>query len=406
MPALFSSAFWWWLPRRPDASQSPPQWTPNSALPHLRRFSLPAAASVPTSPVMTPQNIPGDAQVIPEVAFEVIDGAEDDDEAPEPHTVDDATGTAGAASGTKGGDTESATANDSTNDAANDIANDVTQATLSMHSSGLIASLLAAALNRRRGSSSSSLSWLEDTCIYDEAEVRSALPSAAPAYPSAASSAGVDGFLFVLAEIGAVSVVDLEKKLGSHASLEAGIIAGAANIDSGRPRLFGQNAGLARDYALPRLTSISTALAVADESSRHLTAKAQSSLPHPPFLCLQVAPQSAVSASAVAAIPSSEASHSAIQATWTLFAAMSDAQRNQMLKGLLSKCSSKQVEFICTNLNLKLSEPLLPGQPHTLFATDAVGKFSPQTRMPLNRKAPGRIASTHKPDLEEQMRVE
>ncbi|KAJ3203839.1 hypothetical protein HDU82_006278 [Entophlyctis luteolus] len=193
---------------------------------------------------------------------------------------------------------------------------------------------------------------------------------------------------------------------GSHASLEAGIIAGAANIDSGRPRLFGQNAGLARDYALPRLTSISTALAVADESSRHLTAKAQSSLPHPPFLCLQVAPQSAVSASAVAAIPSSEASHSAIQATWTLFAAMSDAQRNQMLKGLLSKCSSKQVEFICTNLNLKLSEPLLPGQPHTLFATDAVGKFSPQTRMPLNRKAPGRIASTHKPDLEEQMRVD
>ncbi|KAJ3203838.1 hypothetical protein HDU82_006277 [Entophlyctis luteolus] len=137
--------------------------------------------------------------LIPEVAFEVIDGAEDDDEAPEPHTVDDATGTAGAASGTKGGDTESATANDSTNDAANDIANDVTQATLSMHSSGLIASLLAAALNRRRGSSSSSLSWLEDTCIYDEAEVRSALPSAAPAYPSAASSAGVDGFLLVLA---------------------------------------------------------------------------------------------------------------------------------------------------------------------------------------------------------------
>ena len=46
--------------------------------------------------------------------------------------------------------------------------------------------------------------------------------------------------------------------------------------------------------------------------------------------------------------------HSAIQSSWAAFTGMSDGQRNQMLKGILSKCSSKQVDYICTLLNLKM----------------------------------------------------
>lgn len=46
--------------------------------------------------------------------------------------------------------------------------------------------------------------------------------------------------------------------------------------------------------------------------------------------------------------------HCAIQSSWAAFTAMSDGQRNQMLKGILAKCSSKQVDYICTLLNLKM----------------------------------------------------
>jgi hypothetical protein len=46
--------------------------------------------------------------------------------------------------------------------------------------------------------------------------------------------------------------------------------------------------------------------------------------------------------------------HEVIQSTWASFNGMSDGQRNQLLKGLISRCSSKQVEYICTQLNLKM----------------------------------------------------
>ena len=53
---------------------------------------------------------------------------------------------------------------------------------------------------------------------------------------------------------------------------------------------------------------------------------------------------------------SSDSAHAAIQSTWLSFTAMTDAQRNQLLKGLISRCSSKQVDYICTLLNLKTVE--------------------------------------------------
>lgn len=46
----------------------------------------------------------------------------------------------------------------------------------------------------------------------------------------------------------------------------------------------------------------------------------------------------------------------AIQNTWAMFSAMMDSERNLLLRGLLDRCSTKQVEFICTALNLKSSE--------------------------------------------------
>ncbi|KAI8852671.1 hypothetical protein BC829DRAFT_424823 [Chytridium lagenaria] len=61
--------------------------------------------------------------------------------------------------------------------------------------------------------------------------------------------------------------------------------------------------------------------------------------------------------------------HSTIQKIWSLFATMSDTQRNHLMKGLLARSSSKQIELICTCLNLKMSEPSLghDHQPHPSF---------------------------------------
>ena len=44
-----------------------------------------------------------------------------------------------------------------------------------------------------------------------------------------------------------------------------------------------------------------------------------------------------------------------IQQAWLKFGTMSDNQRNTLLKGLLAKCNSQQIEFICSDINLKLS---------------------------------------------------
>lgn len=45
--------------------------------------------------------------------------------------------------------------------------------------------------------------------------------------------------------------------------------------------------------------------------------------------------------------------HSFIQSTWATFSTLNDTHRNQLLKGLLSRSSSQQIEFICTCLNIK-----------------------------------------------------
>ncbi|KAJ3126533.1 hypothetical protein HK098_007433 [Nowakowskiella sp. JEL0407] len=48
-----------------------------------------------------------------------------------------------------------------------------------------------------------------------------------------------------------------------------------------------------------------------------------------------------------------ESMHNVIQNTWAAFSTMSDVQRNQLLRGLISRCSSKEIDFICTSLNLQ-----------------------------------------------------
>lgn len=48
-----------------------------------------------------------------------------------------------------------------------------------------------------------------------------------------------------------------------------------------------------------------------------------------------------------------EKTHSLIQSTWSLFSNLNDTDRNSLLKGLLSRSSTKQVQLICTYLNLK-----------------------------------------------------
>ncbi|KAJ2998221.1 hypothetical protein HDV02_004723 [Globomyces sp. JEL0801] len=58
-----------------------------------------------------------------------------------------------------------------------------------------------------------------------------------------------------------------------------------------------------------------------------------------------------------------ESSHEFIQNTWTTFSNLGDSHRNQLLKGLLTRCSSKQIEFICTCLNIKSLDENAHGNP-------------------------------------------
>jgi hypothetical protein len=52
-------------------------------------------------------------------------------------------------------------------------------------------------------------------------------------------------------------------------------------------------------------------------------------------------------------IRSEETNHDFIQKTWSTYSTLNDTHRNQLLKGLLSRSSTQQIEFICTCLNLK-----------------------------------------------------
>jgi adenylate cyclase len=44
--------------------------------------------------------------------------------------------------------------------------------------------------------------------------------------------------------------------------------------------------------------------------------------------------------------------HSFIQQTWSVFSHLNDSQRDQLLKGLISRCSSKQIQLICNEMIL------------------------------------------------------
>lgn len=56
---------------------------------------------------------------------------------------------------------------------------------------------------------------------------------------------------------------------------------------------------------------------------------------------------------------------------------MSDAQRNVLLKGLVTRCGEKQVEAICTWLNLKMVEAEIGGQVGGL-ACRSIGDAKPE----------------------------
>lgn len=87
--------------------------------------------------------------------------------------------------------------------------------------------------------------------------------------------------------------------------------------------------------------------------------------------------------------------HSAIQTTWGLFNGMSDSQRNQLLAGLLSRCSSKQVEYICTMLNLKMVDVNSKHRVRTLiyiqkYQTHILRKIEKLVPQEIARKFPAR----------------
>lgn len=90
----------------------------------------------------------------------------------------------------------------------------------------------------------------------------------------------------------------------------------------------------------------------------------QGQLPHlpppPPALALHLgrapSPTTSIPLDAPNAGPTDALSAHSIQSIWAAFSNMSDAQRNMLLKGLIARSGMKQVECICTALNLKSVE--------------------------------------------------
>lgn len=73
-----------------------------------------------------------------------------------------------------------------------------------------------------------------------------------------------------------------------------------------------------------------------------------------------------------------DSTHSYIQHTWSVFSNLNDGQRDQLLKGLISRCSSKQIQLICTCLNLKaVNTNNLPGSrpDFKIVPGDVYGKY-------------------------------
>nr|KAJ3422883.1 hypothetical protein HK105_005831 [Polyrhizophydium stewartii] len=73
-----------------------------------------------------------------------------------------------------------------------------------------------------------------------------------------------------------------------------------------------------------------------------------------------------------------DTSHSFVQHTWSMFSNMTDVQRNQLLKGIIGRCSSKQIEMICTCLNLRTIDTSLPGHqvPPKILPDEVAGKYA------------------------------
>ncbi|KAJ3316146.1 hypothetical protein HDU76_002049 [Blyttiomyces sp. JEL0837] len=92
----------------------------------------------------------------------------------------------------------------------------------------------------------------------------------------------------------------------------------------------------------------------------------------------------------VNALNFSEPVHSTIQNIWSTFNGMGDAERNQLLRGLLAKCSTKQVDLICTSLNLKMTESTIAGCGPTIFANEIPGKYSQQQYRPPKKPVPAK----------------
>ncbi|KAI8829347.1 hypothetical protein BJ741DRAFT_388698 [Chytriomyces cf. hyalinus JEL632] len=145
----------------------------------LRRFST---ASSSTGSNLDTANVP----VIPIAAFEIVPGAEDsddDDDSSKSNSNSLEGGTDGDTEDTEGTENRhepqrSGTAASSVTAAKAESQDPVQNQGLNVtNASGLFA--LAALISTRRGSSATVSSWLDDDDIYDEAEVRSALPCCA-----------------------------------------------------------------------------------------------------------------------------------------------------------------------------------------------------------------------------------
>ena len=44
-----------------------------------------------------------------------------------------------------------------------------------------------------------------------------------------------------------------------------------------------------------------------------------------------------------------------VQQTWSNFSMMTEGQRATLLKGLLERCSAKEIDFVCSHLNIQLA---------------------------------------------------
>ncbi|KAI8619768.1 hypothetical protein BC830DRAFT_1102612 [Chytriomyces sp. MP71] len=158
----------------------PPPSLPGST-PSSRRVSLASASLLPLSLALADQTTVQQVPIIPVAAFEIVPGAEDSDAGEDHEDISDSNESEkhikhpseakrGNGNVVKGSD-------ESTTAPKTNASDSVTQPSLLAppSPSGLFA--LAAILQRRRGSSATVSSWLDDESIYDEAEVRSALPS-------------------------------------------------------------------------------------------------------------------------------------------------------------------------------------------------------------------------------------